>query len=296
MKVFVTGATGFVGAAVVDELIRNGHKVVGLSRNPDKGRALAAQGAEVLSGTLEELDKLASAAVAADATIHCGFNHDFTRFAENCAQEGRVITAMAGAYKGTAKPLIVTSGVGVLPGQLVTEDIPVDPASHNPRKVTEITSNEMIAQGVDVRAVRLPIVHGDGDHGFIAMMINLAKEKGAVAYAGDGQNTWASVHRFDAAKAYRLALEKGASGARYHPVAEQGVTIKALADILAERLNLPQQSLTGDAIAAHFTWFAHFAQMNMKASSAKTRSELGWAPKEIGLIEDLKTSQHYFAG
>lgn len=294
MKVFVTGATGFVGSAVVDELIKNGHKVVGLSRNPDKGKALAAQGAEVLNGTLEELDKLAKAAGDADATIHCGFNHDFTRFTENCIQEGKVITAMAGVYSGTRKPLIVTSGIGVLQGRLVTENDPVDVNGQNPRKVTEMTGDEMAKQGVDIRTVRLPIVHGDGDHGFIKMMINLAKEKGSVAYANDGSNTWSSVHRLDAARVYRLALEKGKAGHRYHPVDEEGVPLKHIAEILAGRMKLPVKGVQGPEIEAYFTWFSHFAQMNIKASNAVTKKELGWTPSEIGLIDDLKTSRHYF--
>lgn len=295
MKVFVTGATGFVGSAVVDELIKNGHQVTGLSRNPDKGKALAAKGAAVLEGDLTEYDKLAAAAAAADATIHCGFNHDFTRFAENCAQEGKLVAAMGQACKGTAKPLVITSGTGVIQGQLSSEDMPVNPNGFNPRKVTELTGEALGKQGVDVRVVRLPIVHGDGDHGFIKMLIDLARGKGVVAYANDGSNTWASVHRLDAAKVYRLVLEKGAAGHRYHPVDEQGVSLKQITEILAERLNLPLKSVTGLAIEEYFTWFSHFAQMNMKALSDKTRNELGWKPSQIGLIEDLKTSKHYFA-
>ena len=296
MKVFVTGATGFVGSAVVAELVATGHSVLGLSRNEEKGAVLAGQGAEVLHGQLEDVKLLADAARKCDATIHCGFNHDFTRFQENCIQEGKSVTAMGEAYIGTNKPLLVTSGVGVMAGnQIVTEDTEVRADSHNPRKITEMTANTLIAKGVDVRAIRLPIVHGDSDPGFLTMLINIARQKGFVGYAGEGSNGWASVHRLDAARLYRLALEKGRFGARYHPVDEPRVPLREIAQVAAGRLGLEARSLTGDGVTDYFTWFSHFAQMDMNASSTISRRALGWEPQEIGLIKDLETSNHYFA-
>ena len=196
--------------------------------------------------------------------------------------------------RGTNKTLLITSGVGILSGVVVTEETPVPAESSNLRKISEMTANELIAQGVDVRAIRLPIVHGDNDHGFISLLINIAREKGYVAYVGDGQNTWAAVHRLDAARVYRLALDKGKAALRYHPVAEAGIAMKDLAEVIGQRCGLPVRSIMGDEVAGYFTWFSHFAQMNMKASSAITQAALGWKPIEIGMIEDLKTSTTYF--
>ncbi|MEO9166848.1 MAG: SDR family oxidoreductase [Aestuariivirga sp.] len=293
MKVFVTGATGFVGSAVVDELIAAGHKVLGLSRNLEKGEALGRQGAEVLHGQLEDHVLLVEAAASCDATIHCGFSHDFTRFAESCANEGKLVAALGKAYYGTKKPILLTSGVGMM-RDTVTEIMAVQTDGANPRKITEMMAEELIAQGVDVRIIRLPIVHGDNDHGFLALLINIAKEKGFVGYAGEGINNWPGVHRLDAARVYRLALDKGTFGSRYHPVAEEGIAYRDVATVMAARLGQKVRGLQGDEIVAYFTWFSAFAQMDRRASSAITQKALGWIPSEIGMIEDLRTSSSYF--
>ena len=293
MRVFVTGATGFVGSAVVDELIAAEHEVVGLSRNVEKGEVLAKQGAKVLHGQLEDHALLAEAAASCDATIHCGFSHDFTRFAESCANEGKLLEALGKAYLGTKKPTLVTSGIGMMQ-EVVTEAMPAQADGPNPRKITELTADVLIARGVDMRTIRLPIVHGDYDHGFLTLLINMAREKGFVGYAGDGTNNWPGVHRLDAARVYRLALDRGSFGSRYHPVADEGIAYLEIAKVFASRLGLPLRALHGEEIDSYFTWFSHFAQMNRRASSAITQKALGWKPSEIGILEDLRTSTTYF--
>jgi nucleoside-diphosphate-sugar epimerase len=295
MRVFVTGATGWVGAAVVQDLLRAGHQVLGLARSDAGAQALAATGAEVLRGDLQDLDSLRQGAQQTDGVIHTAFIHDFSKFAENCAIDKIAIETLGQALAGSDRPLVVSSGTGLLsPGQVATEDTDPSPTSPVPR-VSEQTALAFVAQGVRAMAVRLPpTVHGEGDHGFVPILIDLARQKGAAAYVGEGANHWPAVHRFDAAPVYRLALEKGVAGARYHAVAEQGVPFRDIAEVIGRRLNLPVVSQTPEAAAEHFGWFSHFAMIDNRASSDKTRA-LGWSPTGPGLIADLD-QPYYFGG
>ena len=291
MRVFLTGATGWVGSAVVPELIGGGHRVVGLARSKDKAAALAATGAAVLQGTLDALDTLRSAAAEADAVIHTAFNHDFSEFAENARQDERAIETLGAALEGTDKPLIVTSGVALIaPGRAATEADP--PPSHPsfPRK-SEAASRAVRARGVRATAVRLaPSVHGLGDHGFIPILIGMAREAGVSAYIGEGLNRWPGVHRLDAARLYRLVLEQGATEPAYHAIADEGVPFRAIAEVIGRQLGLPVESRPAD----HFGWFAMFAGADMPASSERTRALLGWTPTGPDLLSDLD-QPGYFA-
>jgi nucleoside-diphosphate-sugar epimerase len=290
VHVFVTGATGWVGAAVVKELIGHGHHVVGLSRSVEKAKALQAGGAVVLHGALEDLDLLRSAAEAADAVAHLAFNHDFSRYVENAEQDRQVITALGQALKGTDKPLLVTSTLSSLRafGRIATEvDLPPsDPAY--PRR-----SEEAVRAIGDVRAatVRLPSsVHGVGEaHGFIPMLIDIARAKGVSAYVGDGANRWPAVHVSDAARLYRLALETGAALPAYHAVGEGGIAFREIAEVIGRKLGLPVESRDAD----HFGWFASFASEDAPASSQTTRARLNWEPAGPGLIADIARPEYY---
>jgi nucleoside-diphosphate-sugar epimerase len=290
MRVFVTGATGFVGSAVVRELIAAGHQVLGLVRSDASAKALAATGAQAHRGSLDDLDTLRSGAAAADVVIHTAFNHDFSKFKENCENDRRVIEVLGDTVMGTGGPLIVTSAIGILPqGELLTEDkMPVAGAAAHPRAATEEAADAVASQGVRVSVVRLPpSVHGDGDHGFVPMLIGIAREKGVSVYPGDGSNRWPAVHRLDAARLYRLILEKDAEGASYHAMAEEGVPFRDIATVIGRRLNVPVVGKSPEEAAKHFGWFTHFASMDVPSSSERTRQSLGWQPQEPGLIADL---------
>ncbi len=295
MRVFVTGATGFVGSAIVRELISGGHQVLGLARSDDGAKMLVAAGAEVHRGNLEDFASLQSGVRAADAVIHTGFNHDFSKFAANCEADRHVIEAMGAVLVGSNHPFIITSGIAILPqGRLAKErDMPDTGPSAHPRAATEQAAASMLAKGVNVQVVRLPpSVHDKGDHGFVPMLIGIAREKSVAAYIGEGNNRWPAVHRQDAAQLYKLALEKGTSGARYHAAGEEGVTFRDITNAIGNGLSLPVLSQSKEEAALNFGWFAHFAGLDIPASSQQTKDELGWQPKETGLIADME--QNYF--
>ncbi|ORE91623.1 SDR family oxidoreductase [Aurantimonas sp. 22II-16-19i] len=291
MHVFVTGATGWVGSMVVEDLLAAGHRVTGLARSADKAASLAATGARVLQATLDDLDRLRDAAAGADAVIHTAFNHDFSQFAENAEQDRRVIEAFGEALEGTDRPLIVTSGIALLaPGRVASEgDVPPDGPSY-PRR-SEAAARALRARGVRAATVRLaPTVHGIGDHGFVPALIQKARETGVSAYLGDGSNRWAAVHRTDAARLYRLVLETGATVPVYHAIAEEGIAFGTIAEAIGRGLGLP----TLPREPAHFGWLAGFVAQDMAASSEATRDRLGWRPSGPTLIEDLE-QPGYFA-
>lgn len=293
MRVFVTGATGFVGSAVVQELINHGHKVLGLARTDAAAGSLAAAGAEVHRGSLEDLDSLQSGATLADGVIHLAFIHDFNNYGPAAETDRRAIETMGTALAGSNKPLVVTSGTLLIErkGPLATEDD--KPTPNFPRK-SEQTAIELAAKGVRASTVRLPpSVHGEGDHGFVPMIINTAREKKASAYVGDGMNRWPAVHRLDAAHLYRLVLEKGAAGASYHAIGDEGVPTKEIAEAIGRRLNVPVVSKSGEDTASHFGWMARFFSLDGPASSKRTEQELGWRPVQRGLIEDIEKAGYF---
>src|SRR6516165_1182514 len=294
MRVFVTGATGFVGAAVVQELLSAGHKVLGLARSEASASSLEAAGAAVHRGTLADLHLLARGAAQADGVIHLAFNHEFSKFAENCAEDGRAIEALGAALEGSTRPLLVTSGVALLaPGRTATEEDA--PHAGFPR-LSETAMNSLAARGVHASVVRLaPSVHGAGDHGFVPHLIQLARETGISAYVGDGQNRWPAVHRADAARLYRLALEHNGIGQHYHAIAEEGVPFKDIASLIGRHLNLPVVSKTPEEAQQHFGWFTLFASMNLPASSAWTQKQLGWTPSFPGLLADIVQAGYFNA-
>lgn len=294
MRVFVTGATGFIGSLVVKQLLSAGHQVLGLCRANDKAAALAAAGAEVYHGSIDDEDSLKKGAAQADGVIHLAFKHDFANFVANCEDDRRVIKALASVLAGSNRPLIVTSGTGLantVPGEPAKEDNAIVGSDVHPRAATEEMAAAVAADGVNVSVVRLPQVHDPVRQGLITPLIGAYREKGVCVYVGDGHNRWPAAHVLDVARLYRLAIEKAEPNAKYHAVAEGGVSIREIAETLGRRLKLPVKSITAEEAPTYFGWLARFAGHDVPASSAQTRSKLGWEPTGPGLIADLENLQ-----
>jgi nucleoside-diphosphate-sugar epimerase len=294
MRIFLTGATGFIGSHIVPELLAAGHEVLGMTRSEEGVRSLTAAGASPHLATLEDLDAIKSGAANADAVIHTAFDHDFSNFVANCEKDKRVIEALGSVLKGSARSLLITSGTGIGDpgdGRPASEDV-FNPHHPNPRIASELTAQRLLDDGVNISVMRLPQVHDTVKQGLITPYIAMAIEKGVVAYVGEGQNRWPAAHVLDVANLYVRASDKAEPGARYHAVAEQGVTARAIAEIVGAGLNLPVISLSAGEAAHHFGWFSMFASLDMPASSALTRATLGWEPTGPDLLTDLKNMDY----
>jgi nucleoside-diphosphate-sugar epimerase len=292
MRIFLTGATGFIGSAIVPELINAGHQVLGLARSEAGAQSLIAAGAEVHRGDLEDLDSLRRGAELSDGVIHTAFNHDFSKFVANCEADQRVIEAMGSVLAGSGHPFVITSGTGMArtPGRPSTEeDAPNSPI---PRVASEVEAASVAARGVRVSLIRLPQVHDTVKQGLITYLIAVAREKGVSAYVGDGLNRWPAVHRLDCARLYKLALENGSAGARYNAVAEEGVPLREIAEVIGRGLKLPVVSLSPEEAGEHFGWLAPFVGFDVPASSALTQERLGWHPTGPALIADLEQMRY----
>ncbi|RJG41597.1 SDR family oxidoreductase [Mesorhizobium sp. DCY119] len=291
MRVFVTGATGNIGSRVVKDLIAAGHQVIGLCRSEEKAAALAADGAEVYLGSIADPDSLREGAARSDGVIHLAFNHDFSRFVQNCEDDRDVIKALGSVLAGSDRPLIITSGTPIantVPGEPAREDNATVGSDRHPRAASEEAAAVVAADGVNVSVVRLPQVHDPITQGLITPAIAMFREKGACAYVGDGLNRWPAAHVLDVAQLYRLAIEKAEPNAKYHAVAEEGVQTRDIAEVIGERLKLPVKSIALEEAQAFFGWLSMFAAHDMPASSAQTREKLGWQPTGPGLIADLE--------
>jgi len=291
MRVFVTGATGNIGSRVVKELITSGHQVIGLCRSDDKAPTLAAAGAEVYRGSIADPDSLKDGAARSDGVIHLAFNHDFSRFVQNCEDDRRVIAALGSVLAGSDRPLIITSGTPIantVPDEPAKEDNAIVGSDVHPRAASEEAAAAVAADGVNVSVVRLPQVHDPVTQGLITPAIAMFRDKGVCAYVGDGLNRWPAAHAVDVARLYRLAIEKAEPNAKYHAVAEEGVTMRAIVEAIGRRLKLPVKSIAHEDTQTYFGWLAMFAALDMPASSAQTRKMLGWEPTGPELIADLE--------
>jgi nucleoside-diphosphate-sugar epimerase len=294
MRIFITGATGFIGIPVVKELIAAGHKVLGMARSDEGAKSLDWIGADVHRGSIEDLESLKNGATAADAVIHLAFIHDFSKFGENCEKDQRAIEAVGSVLAGSKRPLIVTAGTGGLaaPGQVLTEDLNAPPDSPFPRVSEQVA---FALKGVNASVIRLPQVHDTVKQGLVTYLIAVAREKGLSAYVGEGRNRWAAGHVSDAARLYRLTLEKAEPGAKYHAVGEEGVSMREIAEAIGRGLKVPAKSLSPEEAQAHFGWLGIFAGMDLPASSAQTQERLGWRPTGPGLIADLEQMRYFEA-
>ncbi len=295
MKVFVTGASGFVGSAVVPELLAAGHQVVGLARSDASAAAIAAIGAEVLRGSLDDLDCLREGAEEAEGVIHCAFIHDFSNFAASAEADRLAIETIGAVLAGSDRPFIVTAGTGGLaPGRLLTEEDGINPLAPSTGRISESLGLSLASNGIRVSIMRLPpSVHGEGDHGFVPGLISIARSKGVSAYPGEGLNRWAAGHRLDAARLYRLALENAPAGKRLHAVGDEGVTSREMAEVIGRHLNLPIVSVPVEKAVEHFGFLGAFFSLDIPASSALTQQHFNWYPTQPGLIADLEEG-HYF--
>ncbi|WP_420148370.1 SDR family oxidoreductase [Spirosoma sp.] len=292
MRVFVTGASGFIGSAIVQELIKAGHQVVGLARSEESAQSLTKAGANVLRGSLEDPDCLKKGAAAADGVIHTAFIHDFSNYLAAAETDKRAIEAIGSVLTGSERPLVVTGGIlGIrTDGSLITED---DPAPGFPR-ASEAAAMSLAEKGVRASVIRLPpSVHDAGDYGFVPFIINTARKKGVSAYVGNGHNRWPAVHRLDAAHLFRLALEKGAAGARYNAIGDEGIPVREIAEVIGKQLNLPVDSITPEDAAGHFDWMSRFIVFDSPATSLKTSQQLNWQPTHRGLIDDLNAGYYF---
>lgn len=294
MRIFLTGATGFIGSALVPELIGAGHEVIGMTRSDEGARALEAAGAKAYRGTLEDPESLRKGALEADGVIHTAFDHDFSRFAENCQKDARAIAALGAALAGSDRPLIITSGTGMGNaefGELGSEDV-FNTSHPNPRVASELAGQTLLDEGINVSVVRLPQVHDTFKQGLITPLIEITRQKGLAAYVGEGRNRWPAGHLSDVARLYRLAIERAERGARYNAVAEEGVEAREIAEAIGRGLKLPVRSISREEAAAHFGWLSIFTTIDFPASSAKTKAVLGWHPAGPSLISDLNAMQY----
>lgn len=298
MRIFLTGATGFIGSRIVPELLAAGHQVLGMTRSEQGARALAAAGAEVHHGHLEDLNSLRSGAAKADAVIHTAFDHDFSNFVANCAKDSQVIKALGSVLIGSSRPLLITSGTGMgstMPGKPATEDV-FNKAHPNPRSASEIAGEEMLAAGVAVSVMRLPQVHDTVKQGLVTPLIEVARAKGVSAYVGEGLSRFPAAHVLDVARLYRLAIEKCEPGARYHAVDEEGVAARDIAQAIGDGLGVPVKSISPNEAADHFGWLGAFVGLDMLSSSEWTRKVLGWEPSGPSLLDDLRQMDYSAAG
>jgi nucleoside-diphosphate-sugar epimerase len=296
MRIFLTGATGFIGARIIPELLGAGHEVLGLTRSDAGARALMDAGVEAHRGTLEDSQSLRAGAARADAVIHCAFDHDFSNFMANCQKDQGAIRALGEGLAGSTGPLIITSGTGMgaAPGRPATEDV-IDLDNPNPRVASELVGAELSASGVKVVVVRLPQVHDTFKQGLVSPLIDIARQKGVSAYVGEGLNRWPAAHVLDVARLYRLALEHGRTGERFNAVDEEGVTARDIATVVGNGLGVPVVALAPEQASEHFGWLGFFVGMDLPASSAWTRERLGWRPEGPGLIADLKNMDYAIA-